>query len=127
MIKAYFVKLTKRGTVGHKKNAPLFVHKISIRVGNSLFDFLCALLVFGERKSERVICSCMYKSESLFSLFLKEQQEQIALITVFKRVTRAIASFTKSEKSHEEQFALWFWALKGLKHGETNKFEVKHS
>ena len=38
-----------------------------------------------------------------------------------------MSSFTKSEKGNEEQFTLLFWAQKGKKHVEKNKFKVNHS
>ena len=37
-------------------------------------------------------------------------KEIIALFILFKRVTRSIPSFTKSEKSDEERLAFLFWA-----------------
>ena len=51
--------------------------------------FSCESLVFWERKSD--------KSKSLWLLSLKERRERML-------------SFTKSEKSDEERFALLFWA-----------------
>ena len=49
---------------------------------------------------------------AFFTLFCKERQEQIAFIALFKRATREIPSFTKSENSDEERFALLFLGLK---------------
>ena len=70
---------------------------VTFRIGNSIFGFSCESLIFWEPKSDllfwkskslfwlratRVSCShrCFYKSKSLFFLFLKELQDQNALL-----------------------------------------------
>ena len=89
------------------------------KVGNLLFNFSCkrAIRSFKERIA---LFTNFVKSNLLWSLFLKQQQEQIALVTCFKRAIQekiALVPFFKTAtraihiKRGKAGWKEWIWSF----------------
>ena len=68
--------------MGHIAADQIYIHTVFVRVGNSLFGFLCQLLVFLEQKCKilNAFCTLLVKSKWLRPIFFKEQAERIPLL-----------------------------------------------
>ena len=100
----------------HCCRSDMHTYFIFVRVGNSLFGFLCQLLVFLEQKCKilNAFCTLLVMSKWLRPIFFKERAERIPLLLWARR-------------ANEKRFALLFWAYKGEKHVEKNEFEANLS
>ena len=100
----------------HCCRSDMHTYFIFVRVGNSLFGFLCQLLVFLEQKCKilNAFCTLLVMSKWLRPIFFKERAERIPLLLWARR-------------ANEKQIALLFWAYKGEKHVEKNEFEANLS
>ena len=74
------------------------------------FWFLVRITRFLRAKERLTLLKELIAFFALF--FVKSDKSKNAFIALFKRATRVIPSFTKSENSDEEQFALLFLGLK---------------
>ena len=98
-------------------------HRVSNRVGNSLFGFSCESLVFD--KKERIALSIFLKeSKLLLSLFLKEREEQIALHCYLKEREEQIA-LNCYLKEREEQIALHCYLKEHINIVHSNWYDTK--